>query len=168
MPRHIKSRAGDKARAEAADAGARIEAFVGPATKRKSRPSAGARRQEHIVEVRDRIKRNDWDGLTPGKLVALYWVCHERVYDTTPVEIDKASTWTIVMKHAGTMVARHFDGEMDRAITFMRWVWTREREREQWRRSNGKQGRRITWQNQFVHDHLISDWRAAAARHHGG
>lgn len=168
MPRYLKSRAGDRARAEAESASARITAFVG-APKRKSRPSAGQRRKEHIAEVQDRMQRKDWDGLTPGKLVALYWLCHERVYATAPVEIDKAATWTIVMKHAGTMVQKHFDGDIDRAITFMRWVWTREQEREQWRRANGKGGRRITWQNQFVHDHLISDWRAAAMRRqHGG
>lgn len=166
MPRRlIKKRAAE----DVDKAAANIAAFVGSPSKRKSsRPSAGSRRKQYIEEVRERMKRKNWEGMTAGKLVALYWLCHERVYGVTPVEIDKASTWTSAMKQAGSMVQKHFDGDVDRAITFMRWCWTRELEREKWRRDNGKEGRRLSWQNQFIHHHLITDWRAAAMRRQGG
>lgn len=141
-----------------------LDAFVGPARPKKS---AGSSRKRHIAEVAERMESKSWDGLTAGKLVALYWLCHERVYGTVPIELDKASTWEMAMKGAGLMVKQHFDGDVQGAVTFMRWVWTREQEYEDWRRKNNKHGRRITWQNQFRHDHLISDWRAAAMRARG-
>ncbi len=155
MPRHLR-RVDEKSKATA-----RMDAFLGP-TPRKRSP--GVLRKKHIVEVRERMKRKDWDGMTSGKLVALYWLCHEKVYGVVPVEIDKTTAWETVMKVAGGMVKRHFDDDMERAITFMRWVWTREQEREKWRRDNGRDGQRINWRNQFSQDFLITDWRAAAMR----
>lgn len=155
MPRHICHKT------ERERANANLDAFLGPAPVKRS---SGTLRSKHIVEVRDRMNRKHWDGMTPGKLVALYWLCHEKVYGVVPVEIDRATQWEIVMKVAGSMVKRHFDGDMERAITFMRWVWTREQGREQWRRENQRDGQRINWRNQFSHDFLITDWRAAGMR----
>lgn len=157
MPRHVKSKAGVKPAVD-------IDKFLGKAPRKRS---SGSLRKKHIEEVCDRMKRKHWDGMTPGKLVALYWLCHERVYDVPPMEIDKAATWEMVMKQAGSMVKRHFDDDMERAITFMRWVWTREQGREQWRRANSRDGQRLTWRNQFAQDYLITDWRAAAMRARG-
>lgn len=139
-----------------------MKSFVG---KGSPKTSVGTRRSQHIAEVRERMKRKDWEGMTPGKLVALYWLCHEKVYGVVPVEIDTAAAWERAMKVAGAMVKRHFDSDMERAITFMRWVWTREAEREEWRRSNNRDGQRLNWRNQFAQDFLITDWRAAAMRH---
>ncbi len=155
MPRHIRQVT------EKSEATARIDSFLGKAPRKRS---SGALRKKHIEEVSDRMKRKDWSGMTPGKLVALYWLCHEKVYGMTPVEIDKTAPWETVMKVAGAMVKRHFDGDMERAITFMRWVWTREAEREKWRRANKRDGMRINWRTQFSQDYLITDWRAAAMR----
>lgn len=155
MPRHIKSRIGEKT--QPAD----IDKFLGKAPRKRS---AGSLRKKHIEEVAERMRRKDWDGMTPGKLVALYWICHEMVYGHPPVEIDKVSAWEIAMKAAGSMVRRHFDGDIERAITFMRWVWTREQEREKWRRENKRDGQRLTWRNQFTQDFLISDWLTAGER----
>ena len=152
MPRHLRKKD---------DATKRIDAFLGPTPRKRS---AGSLRAKHIEEVRERWKRKEWDGMTPGKLVALYWLCHEEVYGVVPVEIDKTGVWETAMKVAGSMVKRHFDNDIERAITFMRWVWTRERGRERWRRENKRDGQRINWKNQFSQDYLITDWRAAAMR----
>lgn len=159
MPRHIRHR-DDRAKATAS-----LEAFLGPTPKKHPTGRAVARiRKKHIAEVRDRWARKHWDGMTAGKLVALYWLCHEKVYGVVPVEIDRATTWEQVMKIAGSMVKRHFDDDVERAVVFMRWVWTREQGREKWRRDNKRDGYRLTWRNQFSQDYLITDWRAAAMR----
>lgn len=163
MARRLKSRAGEPA----GSAQAALDSFVGPTRGAKKKKGVGSRRAKYIEEVADRMKRKDWEGMTAGRLVALYWLCHERVYGTVPVELDKATTWETAMMGAGRMVTDHFDGDVQRAVVFMRWVWTREAGYEDWRRKNSKFGRRITWQNQFRHDHLISDWRAAAMRQQG-
>jgi len=162
VTRRLKHRAGESPPTEAQVA---LDAFVGPP---RSRKSAAPRRKQHIEEMTERMKRKSWEGITPGKLVALYWLCHQRVYGVVPAELDKAPTWRSAMQGAGSMVKRHFDGDVQRAIIFMRWVWTQEQSREEWRRANNKSGgRRISWQNQFHHDYLISDWRAAAMRARG-
>lgn len=152
MPRHLRKKD---------DATKRMDAFLGPTPRKRS---AGTLRTKHIAEVRDRWKRKEWDGMTAGKLVALYWLCHEEVYGVVPAEIDKANIWATAMMAAGSMVKRHFDDDIERAITFMRWVWTREQGREKWRRENKRDGQRINWKNQFSQDYLITDWRAAAMR----
>lgn len=153
MPRHLRTKD--------SHASARMDAMLGPVPRKRS---PGLLRTKHIAEVSDRMARKEWDGMTPGKLVALYWICHEKVYGVVPLELDRAVTWETAMKVAGSMVKRHFDDDMERAITFMRWVWTREQRQEQWRRDNKREGRRINWKNQFSQDYLITDWRAAAMR----
>jgi hypothetical protein len=116
--------------------------------------------------MRERVTARDWKGLTAGKLVALYWVFHEHVYGTIPAELDRATVWTMAMKCAGGMVRDHFDGDVEMAVRFMRWVWHREIGKEKWKREKNIQGtKRITWQNQFRHDYLVSDWRAEKSRH---
>ena len=155
MPRHIRRVT------EKSEATARMDAFVGKTPRKRS---SGVLRKKHIEEVRERMNRKDWDGMTAGKLVALYWLCHEQAYGVAPLELDRTTTWETAMKVAGSMVKRHFDDDMERAITFMRWVWTREKGREKWRRDNKRDGQRINWKNQFSQDYLITDWRAAAMR----
>lgn len=157
MPRHLRKN-------DRTDAAARLTAFLGPEPKKYPKRIPRTLRVKHIEEVRDRMKRKEYVGMTPGKLVAMYWVCHEKVYGVVPVEIDNSAAWKTAMLRAGSMVKRHFDGDMERAITFMRWVWTREQKNEEWRRANNRDGRRISWQNQFSHDFLITDWRAAGMR----
>ncbi len=146
---------------------ASLEGFLGSAKPRK-RASAGTRRNDYIAEVRTRMQTKDWTGMTAGKLVALYWLCHERVYGTPPVELNKAKIWEMAMMAAGTMVRDHFDGDVQVAIRFMRWVWTREQSREDWRRKNNTTtGRRISWHNQFKHHYLVTDWRTEKVRRQG-
>lgn len=170
MPRRIKSRA--PADDEKAAAVARMEAFVGKPNVRKAaerenkrRRTPGARRHETIEKVRERMRARDWTGeITATQLVALYWLCHEHVYGTPPIELDKVGLWNRVCMLAATMVKTHFDGDYDRAIVFMRWVWAKEQGKEKWARENKKETRRISWQNQFVHGHLITSWRTAGIR----
>lgn len=139
--------------------------FIGDVHKKRPKKQPGARRQEYIADVEDRIKRQDWSNVTVAMLVALYWVCHIKIYGCEPAELDSANTFTNAMKCAGKMVKEQFDGDLQKAVNFMRWVWTRERDREDWRRRNNVAGgRRITWQQQFIYLGLVTDWRAAKAR----
>lgn len=138
------------------------------AKKRRPRVTPKEVRQVRIEEVRERMRCDDWDGAASIALVPLYWCCHEKVYGTHPAELDNSRAWTSAKLAAGNMVKRQFDGDMHRAIVFMRWVWTKEQDREQWARRNEKPSRRLSWQNMFWHDFLITDWRVAAARQQGG
>lgn len=149
-----------------------IDGFAPPSKPRPKKkaytPMPKARRRAFIDEVQERMRTQEWDGMTTGRLVALYWLCHERVYGVVPSELDNAAVWSRAMLHAGKMVASEFDDDVGRAVVFMRWVWTRERDIEEWRRRNQRNGRRISWLDQFCYGRLVSDWRIAAARQTGG
>ncbi len=138
-----------------------MAAFVGGPRKRRN---AGSNRAQHISEVCERIARGHWAEMTAGRLVALYWIMHEKIYGITPTELNKAAAWERAMKSAGKMVKDNFDGDVGQAVQFMRWVWTEAMRKEKWARDNEKNVRRITWQNQFMHDYLITDWRASEMR----
>lgn len=140
-----------------------MKRFIGSGgAKRKRNP--GSYRKAHIEDVRARVASGDWTDLQPSRLVALYWYCHEAVYGVTPVELDSASQWKTAMMQAANMVKRKFDGDVPRAIVFMRWLWAREREREKWRRDNGRHGRRINWRQQFVYGDFVTEWELEKRR----
>ena len=146
------------------DPRATMDDFLGP-TKPKRKKFAGSARKGHIEEMRERVRLKDYKGVTPGRLVAMYWVAHETVYGVTARELDNARTWEIAMRCAGKMVKVEFDGDVGRAVDFMVWTWADEQRVEKWRIANEKNGRRITWQNQFIHNHLVTNWlRAVASR----
>lgn len=138
--------------------------FIGDVNKPRRKASPGSKRKEHIAAIEDRIKRQDWNNVPVAQLVALYWVCHVKIYGVPPAELDSAAAWALAMKRAGLLVQKEFEGDVQRAVNFMRWVWTREREREEWRKTNKIDGRRITWQQQFIGLTLVTDWRAAKVR----
>lgn len=151
-----------------------LASFLGkPKKPRANNP--GSRRKQYIEEMERRIDSQKraatdkereavWADITAGQLVALYWVCHARLYGVVPSELDTASGWSQAMKAAGNMVKRQFDGDVQVAVRFMRWCWHREREREEWRRVNKVSGKRLIWQQQFLWPSLISDWRAEKIR----
>lgn len=146
-----------------------LESFIGTQAERqkiakRSKPHPGQRRKQQIAEIERRIAAKDWDGMTSGLLVALYWTCHRKTYGVEPAELNTASTWTKAMKSAGKLVIDQFDGDVDLAIKFMRWLWTREQSREQWASKNGIDRSRITWIRQFCRVENVSDWRADKVR----
>lgn len=164
--RTLKSHAADVAGRLADD---NLANFIGTVEERqriakRSKPNPGARRRQYIEEARQRAAAQDWKGATSGMLVALYWVCHVKVYGTEPSELDSAATWTKAMKAAGSLVKVQFDGDVQVAIKFMRWLWTREASREQWRKANNTGGRRITWIQNFCYVSFVSDWRTEKVR----
>ncbi len=143
-----------------------LAGFLGtPKPKRKVNP--GSRRKQHIAEIRQRVEAKDWTDVSAGKLVALYWFCHETVYGVEPTELDSAATWRAAMLQSGRMVRDNFDSDVQRAIRFMQWVWSEEQRRETWRRNNDKNGKRINWRMQFIFGDLVTDYRAAQSRKQG-
>jgi hypothetical protein len=143
--------------------------------KQRSKATPSSQRKQQILAIEQRIESQKtarteaereacWQGVTAGQLVALYWVCHVKLYGVAPAELEAATTWSNAMKCAGSMVAKQFDGDVQRAVHFMRWTWLREREREEWRKARKIDGKRLTWQQQFIYLNLVTDWRAAKVR----
>lgn len=128
-------------------------------TKAPKKTDPGARRKQYVEEMEERIKRQDWKNLSAGQLVAVYWVCHLKIYGVPPKELDSTSNYSRAMMMAAKLVKDEFAGDVDLAVDFMRWAWFREKDREDWRKRNNTSGRRITWYLQFVAKDLLTDWQ---------
>ena len=103
----------------------------------------------------------DWTGCTARHLVALYDLMHEKTYGiTVTMSGTERYRYTLI---AGAFVKRSFDGDFIKAIEFFRWVWTREIEREKWRRENDRDGGHIGLGFMFS-NRLLDQWRLHLAR----
>ncbi len=126
--------------------------------------TTAAQRQQHLADIEARIARQDWSGTNATTLVALYWVCHVKVYGVPPLELDTSEAWRRATMLAGGLVKKQFEGDYHTAIKWMRWVWTREQRREEYRRNNPSGGTRIGWLWMFGRATLVTDWRAERIR----
>lgn len=104
----------------------------------------------------------DWAGADGLHLVALYEMAHREVYGVEPLELDAKARF-LAVGAATRLTEKFFDGDYAGAVSFMRWTWHREQEREKWRRANGRDGQRIGWRLQFSAA-MVSDYRLAGER----
>jgi hypothetical protein len=144
-----------------------VEAFTGP-LKEKSKKRAPAISDAAFDKLRAEARRamqsGEWGEAGPRAMVALFVELHERVYgvpcsDLTPTARQLASF------AASAMLRREFNGDALAMAMFIRWTWMREKERENWRRANGRDGGAISWRLQF-NGRLLTDYRLAKARAH--
>lgn len=113
-------------------------------------------------QVREMCGSGDWSGAVGLHLVALYEFLHREVYGVEPLELD-ARAWFLAQGTAGRMVERYFGGDCGACVSFVRWAWRREQEREEWRRRNNRDGQRIGWRLMFSAA-LVSDYRVHGKR----
>lgn len=119
---------------------------------------------EAIAAAAQLVKSGDYSEAEPHHLVGLYARLHESTYGAPPGELATARAFRAAVRAAEQLIKAEFGGEVDDAITFMKWVWAREVRTEKKRRSEGTEGRRISWRLMFEQRHLITDWRVAHDR----
>jgi hypothetical protein len=117
---------------------------------------------EARAEMEERAASGEWDGATGAHLVALYDKLHLAVYGVAG-DLDRKSRM-FATSAATAMVKRDFQGDVAAAVQFMKWVWKREQEREEWRRANKRDGQRVGWRLQFCFGALVADYRVHNAR----
>jgi len=108
------------------------------------------------------MRTGEWDAARPIHFVALYAHLHESVYGAAPVELGPTERLH-ACGAAKRMLEKHFDHQSAEMAAFMRWAWTREKGREQWRRDNDRSGGRIGWSLMF-NGALLTDFRIDLAR----
>lgn len=114
------------------------------------------------AEMEAYAESGEWEGATGGHLVALYDKFHSTVYGVAS-DLDRKG-WMYATSAADRMVLRDFEASPANAVRFMRWLWKEEARREEWRRENHRDGRRIGWRLQFCFGTLIADYRVHVAR----
>jgi hypothetical protein len=118
------------------------------------------------AEMEGRAKSGDWDGATGAHLVCLYEFLHREVYGV-PSDVVDRKTRMFAGAAADRLIARDFGADAGEAVRFMKWVWKRESEREEWRRANRRDGQRVGWRLQFCFASLVTDYRLHVARQAG-
>jgi hypothetical protein len=153
----------------AADALEKFVRYDPDARPKKKRLSLSRRRiLGHVQEVNDRLQAKNWEGYTPTLLVALFMWCHEKTYNTEPLELLSPKTFTRARMQAARLRDKEFGGNMDDTLEFMRWTWRKEQATEEWRRTkNNGQGRTIDWYRQFCSSELVTKYRIDRARRAG-
>jgi len=115
-------------------------------------------------ELQAFMTSGEWGGAKPLHFVALFAWLHEKVYQVHPVDLTPEARMT-ACGMASAMLKRDFSDDPAQFATFLRWVWTREREREAWRRENNRDGGSIGWRFQFAAgSKLVVDYRLHLAR----
>jgi hypothetical protein len=129
--------------------------------KKRVKTTASSSFDRTIVETRTMVEGGDWEGCAARHIVALFVLMHEKTYGVVPTMSGKERYSNTGI--AGGFVRRVFAGDMDKALDYLRWLWTREIANEKWRRENSREGRRLSF-GAMVSGALVDDYRVAMAR----
>jgi len=142
-----------------------LEEFVRREKKPKAKTIADGAWGKALSWAEEAMRTGDWGDAAPRHYVAAYALLHERTYGVAPAELTP-TTRLHAAGMAANLLRREFDGEPGEMAAFLRWTWQREKERETWRRANGRDGGRIGYRLQFTGG-LLTDYRVAKARRAG-
>lgn len=138
-----------------------VDAFAKEKKPRKPRGISQKKFDEATARAAEMAASLDWSKARAIDFVALYASMHERVYGAAPVmsPVDRLNASFM----AAAFQRTHLEDDPQRLADFLWWVWRREKERESWRRENGRDGGSISWRLQFS-PRLLTDYRVAMAR----
>lgn len=150
-----------------------VDEWVGDGRKRerpRRRPRAsGQAMSAYIEDASARAKSGEWgdvNGEQVGPLmVALYIICHERVYGVRPLEVMAPEEFPTASLAAKRLHVDVFNADLEAMVEFVRWAWDRERGREQWRAENHQETRRVGWRLQFgLNSALLTDYKVSQVK----
>lgn len=145
------------------DAAARaVLELVGGARKKPKRRS-GPQSERWQDETRMLMKNGEWGGAGPQHLVALYIILHEWCYDVAPADM-KGQVLLGARSSVNKLLTKEFGGDIFACVDYIKWAWSREKGREDWRREKGVPGRRLLWRHLFMYGQVLTDYRIDAAR----
>ncbi len=121
---------------------------------------------EQVAQI---VKTKTWASLQPVHFVELYVLGHKAVYGVEPAELTGSGKGASNARKgaasaAGRMLRQEFGDRPTEMVRFFDWVWKREQGREQWRKENGREGGRLTWQVMIAGRAILTDYRAAKLR----
>ncbi len=131
--------------------------------RKQSRTISNKAFARYIEETKQLLKDGNWADSHPGHYVALYFLLHEAVYGVSPIDLtskDRKKAFFL----ASRLLKLEFADDKLEMVGHMKWAWSREEQREKWRRSNGRAGSRITWYRMF-NGSLLTEYRIDKARH---
>ena len=111
--------------------------------------------EKALFVVREMFASGDWTKATPIHLVATYAILHRQTYGILPGELD-AKELHRARAHATGFFVDELDSDWAKFVLFSRWVWAREKQREEWRRTNNQDFRLSI--RAFFSKNTLTDW----------
>jgi hypothetical protein len=161
MVRRVLTQA-EEDRSRASD---RLREMVGARSrkKRSARTSGPSESKVHakVAELKEKVfDQENWKNFGPEDMVAMFLFLHEEVYGVSAVPETVGQNF-LGARSAAAALAKRLGTE--ETVDFIRWTWSREQEREEWCRKNGKERGRISWRLQFSNN-LVVDYKVQLAR----
>lgn len=145
-----------------------VAAFLAHNANRK--PPAGTRRTttqgplEGLLEdAEKRAASGDWESASGRSFVGLYALCHRLTYGVDAVELEDRQTLQNATRAAAKALHVHFADDKSELVEFVKWVWEREKGRDQWAAQNGRARNRLGIRLQFA-PALVTDYRVDQQR----
>ena len=136
--------------------------WAGVGKKRRLASISSSALDRILAETRVAMKTGDWTDLNSRHVFAYWAIAHELVYGVAPVTTGAERAQAAM--RMGAAIKRHFDGDVGKAADYLRWLWTRERGREEWRRREGtSRGASLGWRMMFL-SALVTEYRVDGAR----
>lgn len=165
MPR---IRRADRHAAEQATAAQQLAEMVGEPRERKRTMLSAPRALTEMTVMRE---NNCWTHARPVHLVALYCWCHEAIYGVAPDELATGAAGkrarVQAVGAARNMLSRDFGGNVLAMIGYIKWVWSRTKNKEEWAARAGAQVGRVGWQQMFAGRSLLTDYKVEIGRKRG-
>lgn len=135
--------------------------------RKKGPPKVAKKPWERALDsAQFRIRTGEWSDATARELVAAYALLFERVYGVAPALAPKERA--VASFSAKRFLDAEFGGDRDELSVYLKWVWTRELNREKWRRSQPVQRAQGGLHWRVVFGAAVNDWRVDAARRRAG
>ena len=139
-------------------------AWATPEKKKKSSGIGDRAFLKCLDEVAGMLADGQWSKAKGRHFVALYADLHTRIYGVEPIDLGPKERM-FASRMADMLLEKQFEGDPDRMAKFIAWTWSREKEREAWRRRtpSSTSGYRIDWRLQFG-PRLLVDFRISESR----
>jgi hypothetical protein len=119
-----------------------------------------------IRETKVMMDTDDWGCAKASHLVALYVILHEMIYGVEPeLKGDELKQSKMA---AGTFLKSRCNGNFETAVAYMKWVWKRERGREEWRRNEHIDGKVLGWRLILMVPSMWTEYRIGQERRKHG
>lgn len=127
-------------------------------TKRRRRVGPSKRQVEKfIAEAREMMRTGRWEGAQPAHFLAAWAYLHTAVYGVAPPELEREE-WAGAVNSVKKLLRDECRGRPEVMVSYVRWFWRREKEREDWRRKNQREGRVVNWRDAFARRRFFSEY----------
>jgi len=137
---------------------------------RPSKPPPGTGRGRTLgplaVALEDAERRaasGEWEDAGARAFVGLYAMCHRMVYHVDAGDLTDTRTFQAATRLAAGALHRYFGDDKDDLVEFIKWIWEREKGREEWAAREGKDRGRLNVRLQFSAT-LVTDYRVDQSR----